>query len=132
MTDNILKTLGIADDLPSASRKEPAGPSINRCRYCRSAMDVDAWVCPTCKREKPSLAEFNRSEDPASRKWHPGVAAVLSLIIPGAGQIYKGSFGTGIVWFLLTGLFLFAPPLLYPFYAIASAYFAYQGDPYDE
>jgi hypothetical protein len=27
-----------------------------------------------------------------------GIAAVLSLIIPGAGQMYKGKTGQGIVW----------------------------------
>lgn len=30
--------------------------------------------------------------------WNPGVAAVLSLVIPGAGQIYKGQIFNGIFW----------------------------------
>ena len=30
------------------------------------------------------------------------VAAVLSLVIPGAGQMYKGRFALGIVWLVLT------------------------------
>jgi len=32
------------------------------------------------------------------------VAAVLSLIIPGAGQIYKGKMLIGIAWLVLTVL----------------------------
>jgi len=32
------------------------------------------------------------------------VAAVLSLIIPGAGQIYKGRTAMGIAWLVLTVL----------------------------
>jgi TM2 domain-containing membrane protein YozV len=32
------------------------------------------------------------------------VAAVLSLIIPGAGQIYKGRTAMGIIWLILTVL----------------------------
>jgi len=32
------------------------------------------------------------------------VAAVLSLVIPGAGQIYKGKTVLGIVWLVLTVL----------------------------
>ena len=32
------------------------------------------------------------------------VAAVLSLIIPGAGQIYKGKMLMGIAWLVLTVL----------------------------
>ena len=33
---------------------------------------------------------------------NPGVAAVLSLFIPGVGQFYAGRWGWGIVWFLIT------------------------------
>ena len=36
--------------------------------------------------------------------WQPGVAAVLSLVIPGAGQIYKGRIGAGLVWLICTVL----------------------------
>lgn len=31
-----------------------------------------------------------------------GVAALLSLLIPGAGQMYKGRVGAGLVWLLFT------------------------------
>ena len=33
---------------------------------------------------------------------HPGVAAVLSLAIPGVGQIYNGEFLRGIFWLIVT------------------------------
>lgn len=32
----------------------------------------------------------------------PGIAAVLSLILPGAGQIYNGFFWRAIFWFVIT------------------------------
>jgi TM2 domain-containing membrane protein YozV len=32
----------------------------------------------------------------------PGVAAVLSLILPGVGQIYNGEFWRGIFWLIIT------------------------------
>ena len=32
----------------------------------------------------------------------PGIAAVLSLIIPGAGQFYNGAWLRGIFWLLVT------------------------------
>lgn len=32
----------------------------------------------------------------------PGVAAVLSLIVPGVGQIYNGEFWRGIFWLIVT------------------------------
>jgi hypothetical protein len=36
------------------------------------------------------------------REWSPGIAAVLSLVIPGAGQMYKGNVGGGICWLIGT------------------------------
>jgi TM2 domain-containing membrane protein YozV len=33
---------------------------------------------------------------------NPGVAAVLSLIIPGVGQFYNGDFLRGIFWLIVT------------------------------
>lgn len=32
----------------------------------------------------------------------PGVAAVLSVLIPGVGQIYNGDFLRGIFWLIVT------------------------------
>ncbi|MBS1789797.1 MAG: hypothetical protein JST85_18885 [Acidobacteria bacterium] len=33
---------------------------------------------------------------------NPGIAAVLSLIIPGVGQIYNGKIWRGIFWLIIT------------------------------
>jgi TM2 domain-containing membrane protein YozV len=41
---------------------------------------------------------------PPVRRWSPGLAAVLSLFLPGLGQLYKGQVFNGIVWFFLVGL----------------------------
>jgi TM2 domain-containing membrane protein YozV len=41
------------------------------------------------------------TEDVAARH-HPATAAVLSLIIPGVGQIYNGDFLRGIFWLIVT------------------------------
>lgn len=58
---------------------------------------------------------------------HPGTAAVLSLIIPGVGQIYNGDFLRGIFWLIVTpGFWIFTAALFgWPFHLIAS-YTAYQ------
>lgn len=34
------------------------------------------------------------------RKWSPGIAAVLSFLIPGLGQLYRGKILRGLLWFL--------------------------------
>jgi TM2 domain-containing membrane protein YozV len=35
-------------------------------------------------------------------RWSPGIAAVLSLLWPGLGQIYKGQVLNGLVWMVMT------------------------------
>ncbi len=35
------------------------------------------------------------------KQWSRGVAMILSLIIPGLGQVYKGQIINGLVWFVL-------------------------------
>lgn len=56
----------------------------------------------------------------------PGVAALLSLIIPGAGQIYNGKFLRGIFWLIVTpGLWLGSGGLLGWVFHVAAAYTAY-------
>lgn len=38
----------------------------------------------------------------AERYRNPGVAAVLSIVVPGVGQIYNGDFLRGIFWLIVT------------------------------
>jgi TM2 domain-containing membrane protein YozV len=38
----------------------------------------------------------------------PGIAAVLSVLLPGLGQVYCGRLVAGAVWFLATGFFYWA------------------------
>jgi TM2 domain-containing membrane protein YozV len=38
----------------------------------------------------------------ATTRKDPGLAAVLSLIVPGVGQIYNGDFLRGIFWLIVT------------------------------
>ncbi len=47
-------------------------------------------------------------ESPARRAPHPGLAAVLSVFLPGLGQIYSGRLVAGALWFLATSLFYWA------------------------
>jgi TM2 domain-containing membrane protein YozV len=37
----------------------------------------------------------------SQRKWSPGVAAVLSFLLPGLGQIYKGQVFNGLAWMIV-------------------------------
>jgi TM2 domain-containing membrane protein YozV len=56
----------------------------------------------------------------------PGLAAVLSVLVPGLGHVYAGRLGAGLAWFLATAFGYWA--ILVPGFPIhvASVYFAYQ------
>ena len=57
----------------------------------------------------------------------PGLAAVLSLLIPGVGQLYNGRILRGILWLIITlGLWLGTSGLLGWVCHLISAYTAYK------
>lgn len=61
---------------------------------------------------------------PPVRRWSPAVAAVLSSLVPGLGQLYKGQVLNGLVWFFLVGfgyLALVLPGLVLHFFCIVGA-----------
>jgi hypothetical protein len=50
------------------------------------------------------LYEYETRVPVRHRPPHPGLAAVLSVVIPGLGQVYSGRILAGALWFLGTGL----------------------------
>jgi uncharacterized OB-fold protein len=79
------------------------------CRECGKQVSSEARSCPHCGAPWPTgpnevsdaehlerLNTLYRQPVPAS--FSPGVAAVLSFFIPGAGQIYRGKIAKGLVW----------------------------------
>lgn len=65
-------------------------------------------------------------EGVADRK-NPGLAAVLSVLIPGVGQIYNGDFLRGIIWLIITpGLWIGTGGILGWICHVVSAYTAYR------
>jgi TM2 domain-containing membrane protein YozV len=67
-------------------------------------------------------------EPPALRERapSPGLAAVLSVIVPGLGHVYAGRLGAGLAWFIATLIGYHV--ILVPGFLIhgASVWFAYQ------
>ena len=60
-------------------------------------------------------------------KKNPGLSAVLSLLIPGVGQIYNGAFLRGLFWLVLTpGLWIGTSGFFGWACHIAAAYTAYR------
>ena len=57
----------------------------------------------------------------------PGLAAVLSLIIPGVGQLYNGRILAGILWLIITpGFWIGTGGLLGWVCHVVSSYTAYK------
>ena len=59
------------------------------CRSCGERIRAAAEICPHCGVRQPVVEAGGRK--------NPGLAAVASLVIPGAGQIYNGQILRGLV-----------------------------------
>src|SRR5687767_7490324 len=69
--------------IPGRSGTIPSTPARARtCPYCGETILPAAKKCKHCG----ELLDRRLRKEAAPAKWHPGVAAVLSLVIPGAGQ----------------------------------------------
>lgn len=88
-------------------------PDTKKCPYCAEDIKWEANVCRYCHRDLVGPgAGTVATNAPAQSQWNPGIAALLSLIIPGVGQMYKGQVLNGLVWFffVIFGYFLFIFP----------------------
>lgn len=76
------------------------------CPDCGGTVSDRAAVCIHCGRPMrenvapPPPAHGYAAHTEARRNPSNGVAAVLSLVIPGTGQMYKEHVGAGIVWLI--------------------------------
>jgi len=109
-----------------------------KCPYCAESISVDAIKCKHCGEILDNDLKASRQQQGPTivmpeqkiRKWSPGIAALLSFLIPGAGQMYKGNVGSGLAWlvFVVIGYFLlFIPGIILHLICIFAAA---SGDPY--
>ncbi len=106
-----------------------------RCPYCAEIINKEAIKCKHCGEILDADIRAAREEKvvhhyPKQEQWNPAVAAILSLVIPGVGQMYKGDVGSGILWLIVVIigylLFIFPGLILHLICIIMAA----SGDPY--
>jgi TM2 domain-containing membrane protein YozV len=73
------------------------------CPYCGAQIEYKYLICPSCGKTQP-LIEGIAPQRSVGKK-NALLAAILSLLITGAGQIYLGRFWRGLA-FLVTVLLL--------------------------
>lgn len=97
--------------------------ALIRCPECNQRVSDTAPRCPSCGYTL-QVASAARPQMVMVREWNPGIAAVLSLFIPGAGQLYKGKVLAAIIWFLAVAAgyaLLFVPGLILHLFCIINA-----------
>jgi TM2 domain-containing membrane protein YozV len=75
---------------------EPIRYGARKCRHCGEYLDDDL------RRQQRRAAYDNPLA--AGAKPNAGIAAVLSLFFPGAGQIYREKIGAGIAWMIAVAI----------------------------
>ncbi len=66
------------------------------CPYCGAQIEKKYSVCPSCGKPQPDIQGIERQR--VTGRKNPMLAALLSLIITGAGQIYLGKVARGVVY----------------------------------
>lgn len=106
------------------------------CTNCGKPTDESASYCPNCgKKTTQNNESFTDRVEKETQRFmnnkEPFIAAVLSFLLPGLGQVYNGDFKKGlfiqiayiITWMAAFIFFLFAViPIVILIYAIYEAY----------
>lgn len=80
-----------------------AGTGLKRCPFCAEEIQAAAIVCKHCGRDLVAKPKpLFEDDEPPKPAINTGLAALLSLILPGAGQMYRGEVLGGIMFLVCT------------------------------
>ena len=78
------------------------------CSNCGEVIDAKAEICPKCGVRVEAATTY-------VEKKSTGIAAVLSFVLPGIGQIYNGQIGKGILFVIITFILVLSTVVLVGF-----------------
>lgn len=116
----------------TSSSEDSPGPDEVYCRDCGAVISERAEICPECgvRQQNPPKSSVDSLIEELTGGGNPFVAAVLSVLLPGLGQLYNRELQKGIA-VLVAGLIALASVaavvgiVLYPavwLYAVWDAY----------
>ena len=91
------------------------------CSNCAASIDARAEICPKCG-VRVAPAPVNYAYCPPPKTKSEGLAAVLSFLIPGLGQMYNGEIGKGVMILLGCILLGFLSFLIVPIVILVVVY----------
>lgn len=119
------------DGSDSGADRDVPGPDEVYCRDCGAVISERAEICPSCgvrQRDPPSS-----TLDDVLAGGNPAVAAALSALLPGLGQLYNRELERGLAFLVGSMLAAFSVVLfglgliLYPAVWLYAIYDAYRG-----
>jgi len=96
-----------AEICPECGVRQPKLAETKYCANCGEQIDKEAEICPECGVRQPGTPTYQQT---AFQEKNPGVAAVLSALWVGFGQIYNGEIVKGIiliVFYVISVLLIF-------------------------
>jgi TM2 domain-containing membrane protein YozV len=116
----------------SESPTRDRGPDERFCRDCGDVIDESAEICPHCgvRQRAPPKSSVESALDDLFEGGNPFVAALLSAVFPGLGQLYNRDLERGLAFIVGSMLALLSALVLVGFvlypavwvYAIYDAY----------
>lgn len=99
-------------DEPSPADRPERGPDEVFCRNCGAVISERAEICPECgvRQRDPPKSSLDSLVEDLTGGGNPFVAAVLSAILPGLGQLYNRELEKGLA--LIVASFLAALSVL--------------------